>query len=123
MKQTIMAVDDSDSVRQMVAFSLKQAGFDVVEANNGEAAVETLKQLAAPVSMIVTDLDMPRKNGIELIQAVRAMPAYKSIPIVVLTLKSDTELKQKAKAAGASGWITKPFTPTQLKDVVAKLLG
>jgi two-component system chemotaxis response regulator CheY len=119
MAKTIMTVDDSASVRQMVSFTLKNAGFGVVEAIDGKDALTKLK---GDVHMIVTDLNMPNMDGIELIRKVRATPSFKFIPIVMLTTESQATKKEEGKSAGATGWIVKPFKPDQLLAVVNKLL-
>lgn len=119
MSKTIMTVDDSASVRQMVSFTLKNAGFSVIEAVDGKDALGKLK---GAVNMIVTDLNMPNMDGIELIRNVRKNPSYKFIPIVMLTTESQASKKQEGKSAGATGWIVKPFKPDQLLSVVNKLL-
>ncbi|HAO20004.1 MAG TPA: two-component system response regulator [Desulfobacteraceae bacterium] len=121
MSNTILAADDSASIRQMIAFTLRRADYDVIEAENGMDALEKLGN--ADVLMVITDLDMPEMNGIELIKKIRIRAKYKSLPIVMLTTESAATVKQTAKAAGATGWITKPFTPAQLIGVVSKLLG
>jgi len=118
---TIMTVDDSPSVRQMVHFTLARAGYDVVEAKDGRDALAKLDQ--APVNMVITDLTMPDLDGIGLIRALRGMPAYRFIPVVMLTTESQIEKKAEGKAAGATGWIVKPFNPEQLLAVVKKVLG
>ncbi|GBC59410.1 response regulator [Desulfonema ishimotonii] len=120
MSLKIMAVDDSASIRQMVLFSLKKTGYEVAEAANGRIALESLRETQA--DLVITDLDMPEMNGIELTRNLRALPAYRTVPIVLLTTESAAEKKQDAKSAGATGWITKPFTPAQLVSVVEKLL-
>lgn len=119
MAKTIMTVDDSASVRQMVSFTLKNAGYDVVEAVDGKDA---LAKMNGDVKMIITDLNMPNMDGITLIRNVRAQPAHKFIPIVMLTTESQAEKKQEGKSAGATGWIVKPFKPDQLLAVVKKVL-
>ncbi len=119
MTKTIMTVDDSASVRQMVSFTLKKAGFSVIEATDGKDA---MSKLSGPVHMVITDLNMPNMDGIALIKSIRAVPAYKFIPIVMLTTESQASRKQEGKAAGATGWIVKPFKPEQLVDVVKKVL-
>jgi len=121
MSETIMTVDDSASIRQMVSFTLKQAGYNVVEAVDGQDALDKLQ--TATVQMIITDLNMPNLNGIELIRAVRANPAHRFVPIVILTTESQAEIKQQGKEAGATGWIVKPFKPDQLLAVIRKVLG
>lgn len=121
MAKTIMSVDDSTSVRQMVSFTLKSAGYNVVEAKDGLDALGKLKE--GPVNMILTDLNMPNMDGIELIREVRADSSHKFIPIIMLTTESQADKKQEGKAAGATGWIVKPFKPEQLLAVVKKVLG
>ncbi|MCJ8500358.1 response regulator [Desulfatitalea alkaliphila] len=121
MSKTIMTVDDSASVRQMVAFTLKGAGYQVLEAGDGRDALNKLN--GAGVQMVITDLNMPNMNGLELIKALRAKPECKFMPIVFLTTESQAEKKTEAKAAGATGWIVKPFKPEQLLAVVKKVLG
>jgi two-component system chemotaxis response regulator CheY len=115
-----MTADDSASVRQMVSFTLKQAGHHVVEAVDGRDALEKLN--GSQVNMLITDLNMPNMDGIELIKQVRALPQYKFIPIIMLTTESQDLKKQEGKAAGATGWIVKPFKPEQLLGVVKKVL-
>ncbi|MCL4490599.1 MAG: response regulator [Nitrospirae bacterium] len=121
MGKTIMTVDDSTSVRQMVSFTLKEAGYDVMEAVDGKDALSKLN--GTSVNMIITDLNMPNLDGIGLIRQVRANQAYKFVPIVMLTTESQDTKKQEGKAAGATGWIVKPFKPDQLLAVVKKVLG
>ncbi len=121
MSKVIMTVDDSTSVRQMVGFTLKKAGYEVLEAVDGKDAVNKLKD-ASP-HMMITDLNMPNMDGIELIRHVRSKPEYKFMPIIMLTTESQAEKKQEGKAAGATGWIVKPFKPDQLIGVVKKVLG
>ena len=119
MSKTIMTVDDSASVRQMVSLTLKDAGYSVIEACAGKDA---LAKLSGPVDMIVTDLNMPNMDGIEFIRNVRAKAQYKFVPIVMLTTESQADKKEQGKAAGATGWIVKPFKPDQLLAVARKLL-
>ncbi|MGE0085872.1 MAG: response regulator [Desulfococcaceae bacterium] len=120
MKQKIMAVDDSESIRQMVSFSLKMGNYEVMEAENGQDAYEKL--LETSVDMLITDLDMPEMNGIDLIRQVREIPKYRNMPILILTTHSDTEMKKQARLAGANGWIIKPFRPNQLIGAVRKVI-
>ena len=120
MGKVIMTADDSTSIRQMVSFTLTQAGYEVVEAVDGQDAA--IKLADTHIDMLLTDLNMPKKNGFELIEAVRAMPRFKFIPIIMLTTESQAEMKQKGKAAGATGWIVKPFKPDQLLAVIKKVL-
>lgn len=119
MSRTIMSVDDSASARQMVSFTLQDAGYEVVEATDGQDA---LNKLDSSVDMIITDLNMPGMDGIELIRNIRGMSEYKFLPVVMLTTESQEEKKQEGKQAGATGWIVKPFKPPQILGVVEKLL-
>ncbi len=118
--QTIMAVDDSESIRQMVSFSLKMKNYNVMEAENGREACKKMEQCKA--DLLITDLDMPEMNGIELIRHMRLLPHYQNTPVIILTTHSDREMKQQAKDAGATAWITKPFRPSQLLLLVEKVL-
>lgn len=119
MSKTIMTVDDSASVRQMVSLTLKDAGYTVIEACDGQDA---LAKLSGPVDLIITDLNMPNMDGISLIRNVRALAQYKFVPIVMLTTESQASKKEEGKSAGATGWIVKPFKPEQLLAVAKKLL-
>ncbi|HLO76278.1 MAG TPA: response regulator [Magnetospirillum sp.] len=121
MTKTILSVDDSASMRQMVRLTLAGAGYDVVEATDGSDALK--KAQGAAFHMVVTDLNMPVMDGLALITELRRLPSYRGIPIVFLTTESDDEKKKEAKAAGATGWITKPFKQEQLLSVVKKVLG
>ena len=120
MGKRIMTVDDSSSVRQMVSFTLKQAGYEVVEAVDGKDALAKLE--ASGVDMVLTDLNMPNVDGIGVIKGVRAHPAYRFIPVVMLTTESQESRKLEGRQAGATGWIVKPFKPEQLLAVVKKVL-
>lgn len=120
MAKTILTVDDSATVRQMVKFTLTDAGYTVMEAVDGKDA---LARLAGPVNLVITDLNMPNLDGIGLIRSLRANPAFKGVPILMLTTESHDSTKQAGKAAGATGWIVKPFTPQQLLAVVKKVIG
>lgn len=121
MGKVIMSVDDSASVRQMVHFTLEDAGYKVVEAVDGKDALSKLTR--TQVNMMIVDLNMPNLDGIGLIRAVRTNPNYKFVPIIMLTTESQVSKKQEGKAAGATGWIVKPFRPEQLVAVVKKVLG
>lgn len=121
MGKLIMTADDSASVRQMVSFTLKQSGYDVIEAVDGADALSKLE--TTTVDMLITDLNMPNLDGIGLIKGARAIPSCKFIPIVMLSTESQDTKKQEGKAAGATGWIVKPFKPEQLLAVVKKVLG
>jgi two-component system chemotaxis response regulator CheY len=121
MSKTILSVDDSASVRQMVKLTLTGAGYHVVQANDGSEGLAKARE--SQVDMVMTDLNMPVMNGLALIRELRKLPAYKGVPILFLTTESDAQLKAEAKAAGATGWITKPFQQDQLIAVVKKVLG
>lgn len=121
MGKWIMTVDDSASVRQMVSFTLKDTGYEVLEASDGRDALTKLN--GSSVHMVITDLNMPNLDGIGLIKELRVQPAYKFIPIVMLTTESQDSKKQEGKSAGATGWIVKPFKSDQLLAVVRKVLG
>ncbi len=118
---TILAVDDSASMRQMVGFTLKSAGYNVVEAVDGVDALAKAKTMKADI--VITDVNMPNMDGIALIAELRALPDYKFIPILMLTTESGTGKKQEGKAAGATGWIVKPFNPDQLLSTVKRVAG
>ncbi len=116
-----MTADDSASVRQMVAFTLKQNGYDVIEAVDGSDALAKLA--SQKVDMLITDLNMPNLDGIGLIKGVRGGSLNRMIPIIMLTTESQDSRKSEGKAAGATGWIIKPFKPEQLVGVVKKVIG
>ncbi len=117
----ILAVDDLPSIRQMVKLTLSKAGYEVTEANDGADGLR--KAQTNLVDMVVTDLNMPVMNGLGLIRELRKLSAYRGVPILFLTTESDPEMKKRAKAAGATGWITKPFQQDQLVAVIKKVLG
>lgn len=121
MGKRIMSVDDSVSIRQMVSFTLKGAGYEVIEAVDGRDAL--LKLDGNPVDMVITDLNMPNIDGIGLIRELRAKPECRFMPIIMLTTESQDSIKQEGRAAGATGWIVKPFKTEQLLAVVKKVLG
>jgi two-component system, chemotaxis family, chemotaxis protein CheY len=121
MSKRILSVDDSASIRQLVVFTLEKEGYEVVSAVDGQDALSKVK--AAIVDMVITDLNMPNMDGIELIQALRSEPGFKFTPIVMLTTESAMNKKDAGKQAGATGWIVKPFKPEQLITVVKRLLG
>ena len=120
MTKTIMTVDDSASVRLMVNFTLRELGYEIIEAENGKEALKKLEK--NHIHMMITDINMPELDGIALVKKVRANPAYKFIPIIMLTTESQAEKKLEGKQAGATGWIVKPFKPEQLIAVVRKVL-
>lgn len=118
---SILAVDDSASMRQMVTFTLQSAGYDVVEARDGQEALQLAQ--SKTFNLVLTDVNMPNMDGIALVRALRALPAYKFTPLLTLTTESTADKKQEGKAAGATGWIVKPFNPEQLLGVIKKVLG
>jgi two-component system, chemotaxis family, chemotaxis protein CheY len=118
---SILAVDDSASMRQMVSFTLKGAGHDVVEAVDGVDALN--KARTKKFDCVVTDVNMPNKDGISLIKDLRALSDYKFVPLLMLTTESGMDKKQQGKEAGATGWIVKPFNPDQLLKTIQKVLG
>jgi two-component system chemotaxis response regulator CheY len=121
MSKTALVVDDSPTMRQMVALTLSNAGFKVVEAEDGKDAVN--KVAAGPkMDIVVTDLNMPEMDGITLIKELRKMAAFKFTPILMLTTESAADKKQAGKEAGATGWIVKPFNPESMLKVIAKVL-
>ncbi|ATC88104.1 response regulator [Pseudoalteromonas sp. NZS127_1] len=116
----ILAVDDSASMRQMVSFTLKTAGFDVTEAKDGSEALAIAKQ--QDFDAVISDVNMPIMDGITLIRELRTLPSYKFTPLLMLTTESGLEKKIEGKAAGATGWIVKPFNPDQLLAVIKKVI-
>jgi two-component system chemotaxis response regulator CheY len=121
MTKTVLSVDDSASIRDMVAFALGSRGYNVVKAVDGQ---DGLKQMAeTKVDLVVTDLNMPTMNGIEMIKAIRADGRYDGVPIVMLTTEAQKDKMMEGKSAGATGWIVKPFDEQKLCGVVSKLIG
>jgi two-component system chemotaxis response regulator CheY len=118
--QSILAVDDSASMRQMVSFTLRSAGFNVVEAVDGEDAFD--KARTASFDLVLTDQNMPRLDGIGLTRRLREHPAFKTTPILILTTESSDQMKQAGRAAGATGWMVKPFDPAKLIEVIGKVI-
>ena len=119
MTKTILTVDDSKTIREMVGFTLKGAGYNVLEAEDGVQGLNVVK--ANKVDAIITDLNMPNMNGLDMIKAIRTNPAYISVPILMLTTEGDANKKVEGKNAGATGWIVKPFQPEKLVEVVKKV--
>ena len=119
MAQTILVVDDSASLRQVVAMALKGAGYDVLEAGDGQAALDLLD--GRKIHMVVCDVNMPRMNGIEFVRAAKALPNYRFLPILMLTTENQEARKEEGKAAGAKAWMVKPFSPATLLNAVSKL--
>lgn len=121
MSKRIMAVDDSRTIREMVVFTLQQAGYSVSTAEDGDKALAALK--SATVDLIITDLNMPNMDGVTLIRTLRADPKWRTTPILMLTTESDATKKAAGRAAGATGWLVKPFDPVKLVDVVRRVAG
>jgi two-component system chemotaxis response regulator CheY len=121
MAKTILTVDDSGSIRQMVSFTLKSSGYEVIEAADGQEGLDKAK--ARTVDLVLTDQNMPKMDGLTLIKTLRAMPAYSAVPILMLTTESGDAMKSQGKAAGATGWLVKPFDPQKLLEVVKKVIG
>jgi two-component system chemotaxis response regulator CheY len=121
MGKVVLTVDDSASIRQMVAFTLKSAGYEVVEAVDGEDGLNKAKNKSA--DLVLTDQNMPKMDGLTLIKTLRGLPQYRSTPILMLTTESSDAMKAAGKAAGATGWLVKPFDPQKLLEVVKKVIG
>lgn len=121
MSKTILTIDDSASARQMISLTLAGAGYTVVEAADGSEGLA--KATSSRIDAVLTDLNMPVMNGLDFIRAFRAHPASTGVPIVFLTTESDPEMRAQAKAAGATGWIVKPFRQDQLVAVMRKVAG
>ena len=120
MSKKILIVDDSESIREVVSFTLENEGYNILSAVDGKDALNHLD--GNPVDLIITDLHMPNMNGIELIKEVRTMEAYKRVPILFLTTESQAAKKMEAKEAGATGWIIKPFVPAKLIAAINKVI-
>lgn len=120
MAKTVMIVDDSISIRQVVGLTLRGAGYDVIEGSNGRDALAKLG--GQKVHLVVSDVNMPEMNGIEFVKAVKAQPEYRFLPIIMLTTESGDEKKREGQAAGARAWVVKPFKPEVLLNAVQKLI-
>ncbi len=121
MSKTILTIDDSKAIRDMVSLTLKGIGFNVIEAENGQIGLDQLR--ANSVSMVIVDLNMPVMNGFDFIRAARRDPKGTGVPIIMLTTESKPEAKAEGKEAGATGWLNKPFDANMLVSVTQKLLG
>ncbi len=119
MAQTILVIDDSASLRQVVAMALQGAGYEVLQAGDGQAALALLD--GRKIGMAVCDVNMPRMNGIEFVRAAKALPAYRFLPVLMLTTENQDAKKEEGKAAGAKAWMVKPFSPASLLNAVSKL--
>ncbi len=118
--RSILAVDDSASMRKMVSFTLISAGYHVIEAVDGQDALE--KAQLQPIDLVLTDQNMPRMDGLGLTRKLREHPQFKTTPILILTTESSDQMKQAGKAAGATGWLVKPFDPNRLLEVIQKVI-
>jgi two-component system chemotaxis response regulator CheY len=118
--KTVLTVDDSPSLRHMVGFTLKVAGYRVIEARDGREGLD--KARAEPVQLVLTDQHMPRMDGLTLIRSLRALPDYARVPIVMLTTEASEAMKHEGRAAGATGWMVKPFDPLRLLEVVRRVM-
>lgn len=123
MAKTILAIDDSTSIRQMVAFTLKSAGYAVIEAADGQEGLNKANANAGVINLVLTDQNMPVMDGLTLIKTLRGLPQFTTIPILMLTTESSDAMKMSGKAAGATGWLVKPFDPHKLLEVVKKVIG
>jgi len=116
----VLIVDDSHSIRELLSSILRKAGFEVTSANDGKAGLQTAK--TAAYDLVITDVNMPEMDGIELLGHLRKLPEYTFKPILILTTEFSQEMKQKGKEAGATGWLVKPFDPEKLIDVVSRII-
>jgi two-component system chemotaxis response regulator CheY len=123
MAKIILAVDDSTSIRQMVAFTLKSAGYAVIEAADGQEGLDKANTSSDTISLVLTDQNMPKMDGLTLIKTLRSLPKFVATPILMLTTESSDDMKSQGKAAGATGWLVKPFDPHKLLEVVKKVIG
>jgi two-component system chemotaxis response regulator CheY len=121
MSKRIITVDDAQTMRRLVGYTLRGVGHDVIEAQDGVDALRVLEK--QDVDLVITDVNMPNMDGLELVRRLRALPKFRATPILLLTTESDPEKKKQGKEAGATGWITKPFQPDQLVAAVAKVTG
>jgi two-component system chemotaxis response regulator CheY len=121
MVKRILAVDDSAAMRNMVCVTLEGAGYQVIVAVDGQDGLE--KAQSGVADLVLTDQNMPRMDGLTLVKSLRALPAYARTPILILTTESSDEMKSKGRAAGATGWLVKPFDPSRLIEVVGKVIG
>ncbi len=120
MEKNILIVDDSESIREVVNFTLENEGYKVKVGENGKHALQYLD--GSPIDLVITDLYMPEMNGIELIKEIRNRIEYEGVPILFLTTESQVEKKKEAKEAGATGWIVKPFVPAKLLAALKKVM-
>ena len=122
MGKKIMIVDDSKTIRQQVSFTLQKGGYEVIEAEDGKDGLAKL-QANPDIAMVISDVNMPNMNGLEMVEAMKLDAKTSAVPVVMLTTEGATELIDRAKKAGAKGWLVKPFKPDQLVAAVTKLAG
>jgi two-component system chemotaxis response regulator CheY len=120
MAKTILVVDDSASVRQVVSIALKSAGYDIIEGVDGKDALSKLN--GQKIHLIISDVNMPNMDGISFVKEAKQLPAYKFTPVIMLTTESQEAKKQEGQAAGAKAWVVKPFQPAQMLAAVSKLI-
>jgi two-component system chemotaxis response regulator CheY len=120
MGKTVLIVDDSVTVRQMVSLTLRKAGFEVIEGANGREGLQQLER--HPVTLVIGDVNMPVMDGISMVKAIRQLPSHRTTPILLLTTEREDSKKQAARTAGATGWLRKPFNPNSLLAVISKVL-
>lgn len=121
MSKTVLTIDDSRTMREMLRHALIQAGYNVIQAGDGVEGLEVLAAHAGSVDVVITDINMPRLDGFGVIEGVRADATHRATPILVLTTESDAAKKERARSAGATGWIVKPFNPVKLVDAVRRV--
>jgi two-component system, chemotaxis family, chemotaxis protein CheY len=119
MAKKVMTVDDSRTMRDMVSYTLKSAGFEVLEAEDGAKALAVLEK--TPVDLVITDVNMPNMDGVTLVRRLRGLAHLRSTPILILTTEGGDDKKSQGRAAGATGWIVKPFAPDKLLQVISKV--
>ncbi len=120
MAKTVLIVDDSASIRQVVGLTLKGAGYDIVDAVDGKDALTKLD--GRKINLVISDVNMPNMDGISFVKAMKVMPAYKFTPVIMLTTEGSEAMKRDGQAAGAKAWVVKPFQPAQMLDAVSKLI-
>ena len=121
MSKTVLTIDDSRTMREMLNHALVEAGYRVLQAVDGVEGLEVLHANGGDIDVVITDINMPRLDGFGVIEGVRADPAHRATPILVLTTESDAAKKERARSAGATGWIVKPFNPVKLVDAVRRV--
>ncbi|OYU69130.1 MAG: response regulator [Alphaproteobacteria bacterium PA2] len=121
MSKTVLTIDDSRTMREMLNYALVEAGYKVLQAVDGVDGLEVLQAKGDEIDVVITDINMPRMDGFGVIEGVRADPNHRATPILVLTTESDAAKKERARSAGATGWIVKPFNPVKLVEAVRRV--